>query len=286
MSLAELIPLVLKASIFGIVFSIGLRTSLGELSMGFRRPANLVKGAVAMFVLMPLVAVGLTLGLDPRAPTGLILVAAALSPVPPILPNKEMKAGAGAAQAVGGMVGASFLAMLLLPFGVSLIGSWFGLDLDIPREPAVRIVLTSILIPLFAGILLKTLVPGVADRLAGPAGKAAALLLLLAALPILFQIGPAMWGLLGGRTLLAFVLFAVIGVVVGHILGSENPDFQTVLAISTPSRHPALAAAVASAARPELEGILPAAVLYLLVSIVVTGVYLARRKKAGQPEAA
>jgi BASS family bile acid:Na+ symporter len=114
----------------------------------------------------------------------------------------------------------------------------------------------------------------------------AALLLVVAALPILIQLGPAMGALLGGRTLLAFVLFAVIGVAVGHLLGGDDPGFQTVLAVSTPSRHPALAAAVAAAARPELEGIFPAAVLYLLVSIVVTGVYVARRKKLDGPAAA
>ena len=284
MSLAELIPLLLKGSIVGIVFSIGLRTSLREATTGFRRPGKFAKGALAMFVVMPLVAVGLIKLLNPLPPTGLILVAVALSPVPPILPNKEMKAGAGAAQAVGGLVAASLLAIVLIPFGVSLIGGWFGMDIQVPVDPALSLVLSSILVPLFVGVTVKTLAPTLADRVAEPMSKVATLLLVVAALPLLVQLGPAMWGLVGGLTVVAFTLFAVIGVAVGHVLGNDNPDFQVVLAVSTASRHPALAAAVATAVMPSMEGILPAVVLYLLISLLVTGVYLSRRKESDAEE--
>lgn len=279
MSLAELIPLLLRASIVGMVFSIGLRTTFGEATTAFRRPAKMLKGGVAMFVIMPLVAVGLIKALDPLPPTGLVLVAAALSPVPPLLPNKEMKAGAGAAQAVGLMVGASLLAIVLIPFGVSLIGSWFGMGIQVPHTPALNLVLATILVPLSAGVLFKTLAPAWADQVAAPLAKAATVLLLVAVVPVLIRIGPAMWAQVGGLTVLAFILFVVIGIVIGHVLGADNPDFQTVLAVSTPSRHPALAAALAGAVMPGTEGIVPAVVLYLLICIIVTGVYLALRKK-------
>ena len=279
MSLAELVPLLLKASIAGIVFSIGLRASLADATTTFRRPANLLKGTAAMFVVMPLVAVALVKILTPDPPTGIILVATALSPVPPILPNKELKAGVAVGQAVGSMVAASVLSLLFIPFGMPLIGSWFGLDIAVPLGPAVSLVMSSILVPLFAGVALKTLAPDLADRLAAPVGKAAAVLLLVAILPVLARLGPGMWSQVGGFTLLAFLLFAIIGVVVGDRMAGTDPHARTVLAVSTASRHPALAAALATAARPDVTGILPSAFLYLLISLIVTGVYLAIRKR-------
>jgi BASS family bile acid:Na+ symporter len=283
-SLAELIPLLLKASILGMVLSIGLRLQRDDLTWIFRHPRALATGAVAMFVIMPLVAVGLYVGLRPDAPTGLILLATALSPIPPILPNKEMKAGAGAREAVGLMVAAGLLAIVLVPFAAEWMAGWFGVEADIPFAPTARIVGTTVLVPVVVGLLIARVVPGVAERLAGPVGKLAGVLLLLAAIPVLIRTAPAQWALLGGGTLVAFLLFAVIGVIVGHVLGGPNPNNRTVLALSTASRHPGVAAALALAILPETEGVLPAALLYLIVSIVVTSLYLGwrRRSEAGE----
>ena len=75
MSLAALIPLLLKASIFGIVFAIGLRVGREEVTWVLRHPRGLLISAVAMFVVMPLVAVLLVVLLRPVSPVGLILVA-------------------------------------------------------------------------------------------------------------------------------------------------------------------------------------------------------------------
>jgi BASS family bile acid:Na+ symporter len=282
-SLAELIPLLLKASILGMVLSIGLRLQRDDLTWIFRHPRALATGAVAMFVIMPLVAVGLYVGLRPDAPTGLILLATALSPIPPILPNKEMKAGAGAREAVGLMVAAGLLAIVLVPFAAEWMAGWFGVEADIPFGPTARIVGTTVLVPVVVGLLIAGVAPGVAERLAGPMGKLAGVLLLLAVIPVLIRTAPAQWALLGGGTLVAFLLFAVIGVIVGHVLGGPNPNNRTVLALSTASRHPGVAAALALAILPETEGVLPAALLYLIVSIVVTSLYLGwrRRSEAG-----
>ncbi len=285
MSLAELIPLLLKASILGMVFAIGLRLSRDEATWVLRHPKALVRGAVAMFVIMPLVAALLYVGLRPDAPTGLILMATALSPIPPILPNKEIKAGAGAREAVGLMVAAGLLAILVVPLGAELMASWFGVDAKVPMGPTAKIVSTTVLLPVLAGLVVRGLAPGAADRLAGPVAKLAALLLVVAALPVLVQTAPAQWRLLGGGTLLAFVLFAVVGVVVGHVLGGPEENNRTVLALSTASRHPAVAAAVALAVLPDAQGVLPGALLYLIVSVIVTGIYLAWRRRGTTPSA-
>lgn len=285
MNLAALIPLLLKASILGMVFAIGLQLGREDTTLVIRHPRAMVLGLVAMFVVMPLVAVLLYLGLRPDPPTGLILMATALSPIPPILPNKEMKAGAGAREAVGLMVAAGLLAILVVPVGAELMASSFGVEVDVPMGPTASIVSTTVLLPVLAGLVVRRLAPGAADRLAGPVAKLAGLLLVVAALPVLVQTAPAQWSLLGGGTLLAFLLFAVVGVVVGHVAGGPEENTRTVVALSTASRHPAVAAAVALAVLPDAQGVLPAALLYLIVSVVVTGVYLAWRRRGAEAPA-
>ncbi|HSM06415.1 MAG TPA: bile acid:sodium symporter [Longimicrobiales bacterium] len=283
--MAQLIPLLLKASIFGMVFAIGLRLSRDEATWVLRHPRALILGALAMFVIMPLVAALLYVGLRPDAPTGLILMATALSPIPPILPNKEMKAGAGAREAVGLMVAAGLLAIVIVPFGAEWMASWFGIAVDVPAGPTARIVVATVLLPVLAGLVVSGLAPRAAERLADPVAKLAGLLLVLAALPVLVQTAPAQWRLLGGGTLLAFLLFAVVGVVVGHVLGGPEANNRTVLAVSTASRHPGVTAAVALAVVPDAQGVLPGALLYLIVSVIVTGVYLAWRRRVSTPPA-
>ena len=283
MSLAQLIPLLLKASIFGMVLAIGLRLSREEATWFLRHPVALLRGAVAMFVVMPLVAALLYLGLRPDAPTGLILMATALAPIPPILPNKEMKAGAGAREAVGLMVAAGLLAIVVVPFGAEFMAGWFGVDAEVPMGPTARIVSATVLLPVLAGLVVRGVAPGAAARLAGPVAKLSTVLLVLAVLPVLVQTAPAQWRLVGGGTLLAFLLFAVVGVVVGHVLGGPEENNRTVLALSTASRHPGVAVAVALAVLPDALGVLPGALLYLIVSVVVTGVYLAWRRRVATP---
>ena len=71
---------------------------------------------------------------------------------------------------------------------------------------------------------------------------------------------------------LAMIVVAVIGLAVGHLLGGPHAGDRTALAISTSSRHPAVALAVASSgplveARPELAIILTYLVVATLVGI-------------------
>lgn len=283
MSLAEVIPLLLKASIYAIVFSIGLRAGLSEATWALRHPRPLMIGVFAMFVVMPLVSAALAALFELPPPVELILVAVALSPVPPILPNKELKAGARAAQAVGLMVAAGLLAIVMVPFGAELIASWFGLDVEVPVALALKIVATSILIPLAAGLLLRAAAPKLAERIADPVGKLASAVLLLAVLLIVVKSAPAMWRLVGGGTLAAFAAFVAIGLGVGHVLGGPDDANRTVLALATASRHPAIALAIATAVAPDAPLLMPAILLYLLLGAVVTGVYLAVRRRRAAP---
>ena len=286
MSLAVLIPIALQVSIFATVFAMGLSVSAKEVTWGLRHPGSLGRAVLAMFVIMPLVAAAMASLFALKPAVKIALVALSLSPIPPLLPKKEMKAGGEASQAVGLLVAASLLAIVITPVGLSLLAGWFGVDVEVPTGRILRLVAMTILLPLIAGLVLHRLAPGLATWLAGPIGKLASVLLIIAVIPILFTTAPAMWSLIGGGTLAALVAFLLIGLTVGHFLGGGRAEDRTVLALSTASRHPGIAIAVAGAiaasatARPEVQLFAPAILLYLLLGAIVSAVYLAMRRKA------
>ena len=57
---------------------------------------------------------------------------------------------------------------------------------------------------------------------------------------------------------------------IGYLFGGPDPEHRSVLAQATASRHPGLAVAIAHANFPEQKLVVPAVVLYLIISMVVT----------------
>ena len=79
-------------SIFLTVFGFGLQTTRGDLAAPFRRPGVLATSLVAMFGVMPMVAVTLSLLFHLHPTVEIALVALSVSPMPPLLANREVKA--------------------------------------------------------------------------------------------------------------------------------------------------------------------------------------------------
>jgi BASS family bile acid:Na+ symporter len=82
-----------------------------------------------------------------------------------------------------------------------------------------------------------------------------------------------MWAAAGEGAILAMVVFVVIGLIVGHVLGAPDADHSVVLAISSACRHPAIALSIASAnfAEEHFGGTI---LLYAIVNIVVGLIYV------------
>jgi len=111
--------------------------------------------------------------------------------------------------------------------------------------------------------------------------------LIVSVLPLLYFSGPAIWALVGNGTVLIVATMAAIGLATGHMLGGPDPGNRTVLALSTASRHPAVALAVAVAAGEESKPEVAAVLLYLVVAILVSIPYVRwRKKQAGRARAA
>jgi BASS family bile acid:Na+ symporter len=279
MNLQSLIPLVLKASVLLNVFAIGLRASAQDATYLFRRPRKLASAILAMNVVMPVLAVAMVIVLDLDPAVNIALVALSVSPIPPLLPKKLVKAGGTASYAVGLLITIGLLSIIFVPLAMEVIERVLKVPLQMSTISLATLIFTTVLLPIGLGAAVHRFVPSVAERLAKPITQVAVIGLLACVVAILFVAAPMIWALMGNGTGIALAAFVLVGLAVGHVLGGPEPENRTALALSTASRHPGIAVAIAQTNFPEQKLAMAAVLLYLLVNAVVSIPYQAWAKR-------
>ena len=247
-----------------------------------------MRSLLSMNVVMPLVAAGLAAVFDFPPALNISLVALAVSPVPPILPKRQLGAGGRASYAVGLLMAAALLAIVFIPLAVKLIALGFGKEAHVPEARVAGLVAITVLVPIAAGIVVRRLAPAFAARASRPISLGAMALLGVAVVLLLIRAWRPAVSLIGDGTVLALAAFVAIGLIVGHLLGGPDPRDRVVLALATASRHPGVALAIATANFPQETRVMGVILLYLLISVIVEVAYLAwwRRQLASVASAA
>ncbi len=279
MNTAALIMLALKASVFINVFALGLNASPRDATWLFRNPKQLAKALSSMFVVMPLFAAALASVFDLHPAVKIALIALSVAPIPPLLPKKAMKVAGESSYVIGLLVAAALLSIVFTPIAVDLFGRASGTPARISPFAIARLVLLTVIVPLGTGMLVRRLAPAFAERVAKPIALLATVLLFASVIPILFTTWPAIESLVGNGTVMAIAAFVLVGLAAGHLLGGPDPEDRAVQALSTASRHPGIALAIASANFPEQKLTLAAILLYLIVSAIISIPYLDWRKR-------
>jgi BASS family bile acid:Na+ symporter len=274
MTLATLAPLMMQSSIVLTVTALGLRARRGDVRSLLADHGRLARSLLAMYVVMPALAVTLAVAFDLHPAVEVALVALAVSPVPPLLPKKELKSGGRGSYVVGLPVVSCVLAIVIVPAAVALIGPHVGGAGHLSPNAVARLVAGTVLVPLAAGVVLRRLAPGLADAAVRPVVSQSALVFTAAAIMVVAASFRSIVSLMGNGTLLAITLFSATGLAAGHLLGGPAREDRAVLALSTVSRHPAVATAAGTVIAPFETRMLAALVLYLLVDGVLSAVYL------------
>lgn len=277
--MAAIIMLVLKASIVLSVFAIGLKATHADATFLFSHPNQLARALLSMSVLMPLFALLFVTLFDLHPAVQIALLAISVSPIPPIFPNKAFKAGGTENYTIGLMVASAAFSVILIPISMELFEWTMGVPLSMRARSVAVTVATTIFLPLLVGIAVRAIWPKLADRIARPLALFSLVLLILSALPVLGGMTRPMLSLLGDGTLISIVAFAVVGFVVGHLLGGPEPTNRPTLALASASRHPAVALGIAHTNFPNQRLALPAVFLYLMVSGLLSVLYLAWVKR-------
>ena len=280
MTLQRAILLALQISIVMTVFAFGLKARSDHVLHVLRQPSLLGRSFAAMFVIMPIVAVAITRAFALTPAVEIALIALSISPIPPLLPGRDTKAGAHRAFALGLMAITGLASIVTVPVTLAIFGHYSAHPFAMSSAAIARVVLMMAVLPLASGLTCLALWPSVAARIARPIYMVSRVLLVLAALVLLVVGLPAAWALVGNGSLAAMIAFVAAGLAIGHWLGGPDANDRTVLALSTASRHPAIALSIAKANFPDEPRLGAAIVLFLLVNLVVGFTYLGRRKRS------
>ena len=207
MDLKQIVVLTLQVSVLSIVFGFGLKATLDDLLYVVRRPGLLARSILAVFVIMPVVAVMLARLFNFAPTVRIVLVALAVSPLPPILPKKQSKAGSDTPFGLGLIATLALLSIVAVPAAVELLGRFLGRQLEPASATIARVVLISTLVPLAAGVIVRAALPAVADRLEKVVTLLGTVLLLLGVLALVAAALPEMWALIGNGNVLGIVIY-------------------------------------------------------------------------------
>ena len=151
MSLLTIIGLAIKLSLMLTVFSYGIQAGLNDVLYLFRRPAQLVRAVLSISVIMP-IFVGLLVAVFNFQPVvAVALVALAVSPVPPILPNKALKSGGGKSFTFGLLAAVSLLSIVTIPLSLKVFEFAFSHPTHFSESSIISALLTSVILPFTAG---------------------------------------------------------------------------------------------------------------------------------------
>jgi bile acid:Na+ symporter, BASS family len=278
MTAAQWLGLVLQVSIMLTVLGLGLTATQQDATYLLRRPMLLARAVISMNIAMPIIAAMIATTFALPLEVKVALVALAVSPVPPIIQKKQISTGGRQEYVVGLLVAMSLLAIVLVPLTVLILDEIFGRTASITPGSVAKIMLSTVLAPLLVGLLLRHWVPPT-EKAAGAIIAIAGILLVIGVVLLLYGLWPITRTYIGNGVVAMLAALAVIGLAVGHILGGPRAGDRTALAMSTSSRHPAVALAIATSGavtepKPELAIIL----LYLVVATFVALPYQKWRK--------
>jgi BASS family bile acid:Na+ symporter len=277
------LELALQASIILTVVGFGLSATLPEATYLFRHPARLARTALAMNVIMPAIAAVAATWFELPHTVAIALVALTVSPVPPMVQRNQVAAGGRMNYVVGLMVAMSVLAVVLVPLTVAILDRIFGTQGVVHPWTVAKIVGTTVLIPFALALALRHFFPAV-QRASKLVITIATGLLVVTAGALIVGLWPTMRLYIGNGTLLMAAALAAVGLGVGHALGGPDPADRTVLAMSTASRHPAVALAIAtSGVNPDKRAEIAVVLLYLVVATVLSVPYQKWRARSAPP---
>jgi BASS family bile acid:Na+ symporter len=275
--MTETLLLVLKLSVVTLIFAVGLGSTPADLVYLWRRPGQLVRALLAMYVAVPVAAVVVAKVLPLPVAVKTAIVVLAISAGAPLLPKKLMKLGREG-YVFSLVVTSSLLAVVAVPAWLELLGLLFGREADLESGAVAMVIAKAFLAPLVLGMLLRWPLSSAAERLSEWILGVAGAVLSATGLALLVLHGRMLLAV-GVVPLLALAATTLVALAIGHALGGPDPDDRTALAVSCATRHVGVAMLAASTVPgPRIAALVLA---YVLAAAIVSIPYLAWRNKPG-----
>jgi BASS family bile acid:Na+ symporter len=278
---AAIVKLMLIGGIVLNVVSIGMRARPQDALHLIRNPALGARAMLAMFVVVPAFVLLLATLLDLPRPVAAVLLVLSVAPMPPLISNKEMKAGGEASYAIGLQVLATAFSLLAVPVMLTVAGLVFGKQFPFEPTAMISVLAMTVAIPMALGMALGTMLPKLLPTIATWASRIGWISLGIAAIVLLAARWGDIAGHIGGGTLLVTVVIIAFALLVGQFLGGPDEGNRSALAITCAARHPGVAISVATGLFPsDSAEIFGMAGLFVLTSALMAIPYLKWRKTA------
>ncbi len=238
--LSKVVSLAMLAFVVSSMLAVGVSLTVRQIMAPLRNGKLVSVALLANFVLMPLGALLIARLLRLDEPLGIALLLLGTAAGAPFLPKLAGLAKSDLAFAVGLMVLLMVLTVGYMPLVLPLLLEGVSVD---PTKIALSLVLLMLL-PLGAGLLVKARFGHVADRIRTPLNRISSLSLVLLIVLLLVTNIRNVFSLLGTRGILASILFILVGVAIGWLLGGPAFGTKGVLALGTAQRNIAAALVV------------------------------------------
>jgi len=271
------IGLFATATVFAVMFSIGLMLGREQIAAAMQRRVVLLAVIFAVVVPVPLLAV-LSLkvfGLTGPIAVGIVLMS--ISPGAPIALRRALDAGSNREFAPALHVAIVVLAVVTVPASVAILDWIFAKDFTVTPWHIGRQVFLAQLLPLMLGAALRALRPLLAAKLEQPLGRIGNVLLLILGALVLVDFPPII-AAVGWTPTIAGIAMTVCALAVGSAFAWRDAEVRPAAAIAAAMRNPGLALVIATVNRTPFA-VTAAVIGYALGLAVTIIVYLQWRKR-------
>jgi BASS family bile acid:Na+ symporter len=273
-----LLKIVAAATIFTIMFDLGLAIVPAEIRRIGARPARLLTGLLSVLVAVPLLAWLVLRAVELPRPVEIGIMLMAVSPGAPVALRRSLGAGGDPSYAPTLQIAVAALAVVSMPLWVAAFNAYYGGHAAISPRPLARQVFFAQLLPLGLGMAMGRLLPSAAAWLEPRLRRVGGVLLVVLLVLALIEIWEVVLGA-GWRVAATVAVVTALALAVGHLLGGPDPGTRTATAISSAARNPGLALLVATlnAAAPAVTATVLA---YIVIAALTVIPYVAWRRRA------
>jgi len=281
MSLLMAMKLVIVVSVVLSAIALAMRASAEDLLYLVRHPGAALRALLSMYVVVPVAALAMIWLVEPPPAAQLALLVLSLSPVPPLLPKKQLKSGGEEAYIIALLVSAALISLVVMPLALPLLGALFGREFPVSAAGIAKTLAITILVPMLLGLVAKKLAGVHAEKLSHLISRIGFFLLLIGAGVALVILAPKLWLAVGGGTLLAMALVIVAGLASGYLLGGPSRSTRAALALASATRHPGVAMGVIGSSFPDAKLALLAVLIFVLLNVIVGIPFVKMSRAAG-----
>ena len=264
--------------VVGSMLATGLSLTVAQILQPLKNGRLVILALLANFVLVPLLAYGITLviPLDQSLQIGLIVLATTAGA--PFL-VKEVAAAKGNLS-LG--VGLMFLLMIVTIFYVPIVLPLLLPGVEVNPWDIAKSLIVTMLLPIVLGLMYRSHSPEGAGQWAPLMNKVSGLALLIMLVTGLGLNLSNIIGLIGSFGFLALILFVVGSLLIGMVLGGRDPAVRSVMGLGTAQRNVAAAILVSTLNFPgtmTIPYVLVASIVLPLI-LIPTARWLGKRSEA------